>query len=330
MRRIIAFLVCALFLAGFSDAELVITKKKLEFNAGDYVKYEIMGNTFGTTIGKDIFGDDFVDIEAFEAQVEDTITGFETIEVDNQAYDCYILKRTMNINFTVILKEDSYDPQPDDDRIHIVFGYEVKLWQDDSNLIPDTIKSESIDSYAQIWAEGGEEKSYEGVIEEQTIYTKTQGAWPDTLEVGSSWTFSEDSSISSTSRSRQNEGEWDVETSETEESETTDYEVTDEAKVTTSAGTFDTLIVKAVEQGEDQGSYTLEYINGDFMSVKRVIIEDDESIITMQIREYSISSLESQSLEDGDSITEGLPNLSFLLSVSSIVLIAIVSRVRMD
>ena len=48
MRRIIAFLVCALFLAGFSDAELVITKKKLEFNAGDYVKYEIMGNHTGT------------------------------------------------------------------------------------------------------------------------------------------------------------------------------------------------------------------------------------------------------------------------------------------
>ena len=66
------------------------------------------------------------------------------------------------------------------------------------------------------------------------------------------------------------------------------------------------------------------------MSVKRVIIEDDESIITMQIKEYSISSLESQSLEDGDSIAEGLPNLSFLLSVSSIILIAIVSRVRMD
>ena len=330
MKKIFALIVCALFLAGSSNAELVITKKKLELNAGDYVKYEIMGNTFGTAMGKYMFGDDFVDIEAFEAQVEDTITGFETIEVDNQTYDCYILKRTMNFNFTVIIEEGSYDPQPDDDRLHYLFGFEVKLWQDDSNLIPDTIKSESIDSYTQTWAEGGEDKSYEGVTEEQTVHTKTQGAWPDTLEVGSSWTFSEDTSTSSTSRSRMNGGEWDVETSETEESETTDYEVTDEAKVTTSAGTFDTLIVKAVLQGEGQGNYTLEYINSDFISIKRVVIENDESILTMQILEYSISSLESPSSEDGDSIAEGLPNLSFLLSVSSIILIAIVSRVRMD
>ena len=329
MRRIIAFLVCALLLAGFSDAELVITKKKLVLNAGDSVKYEVMGSTFGIYIGKDIFGDKYLDIEAFETQVEDTITGFETIEVDNQTYDCYILKRTMNFNFTVILKEDSYDPQPDDDRIHLTFGFEVKLWKDDSNLIPDTIKSESIDIYTQTWAEGGEGKSYEGVTEKQTVYTKTQGAWPDTLEVGSSWTFSEDSSISSTTRSRHNEGEWDVETSETEESETKDYEVTDEAKVTTSAGTFDTLIVKTVEQGEDQDSYTLEYINSDFMSVKRIIIEDDESIITMQIREYSISSLGSPSSDSEESIGEGLPNLPFLLSIASIGSIAILNRNRL-
>ena len=216
---------------------------------------------------------------------------------------------TMNFNFTDIIEEGSYDPQPDDDRLHYLFGFEVKLWQDDSNLIPDTIKSESIDSYTQTWAEGGEEKSYEGVTEEQTVHTKTQGAWPDTLEVGSSWTFSEDTSTSSTSRSRMNGGEWDVETSETEESETTDYEVTDEAKVTTSAGTFDTLIVKAVLQGEGQGNYTLEYINSDFIRIKRVVIENDESILTMQILEYSISSLESPSSEDGDSIAEGLPHL---------------------
>ena len=67
-----------------------------------------------------------------------------------------------------------------------------------------------------------------------------------------------------------------------------------------------------------------------FAREKRVIIEDDESIITMQLLEYSISSLESHSPEDGDSIVEGLPTLSFLLSVSSIVLIAIASRVRID
>ena len=330
MRKIIALMVCALFLVGSSNAELVITKKKLELRTGDYVKYEIMGNTFGKNMGEFMFDDKFLDIEAFESQSEDVLTHFEMIEVDNQSYECYILNRTLNVNFTVILKEDSYDPQPDNDRIHFSFSFNVKLWNDNTSLLPDTIKSETIDSYIQFWKDNEEEKSFEGITEEQISHTKTQGSWPDILEVGSSWTFSEETSINSTSFSRQNGGDWEVETSEREESETTDYEVTDEAKITTSAGTFDTLIVKATVQGEGQGNHTLEYMDSDFISVKRVIVENDEPILTMQIKEYSISSLESQPLEDGDSITEGLPNLSFLLSVSSIVLIAIVSRVRMN
>ena len=214
--------------------------------------------------------------------------------------------------------------------IHFSFSFNVKLWNDNTSLLPDTIKSETVDSYIQFWKDNEEEKSFEGITEEQISHTKTQGSWPDILEVGSSWTFSEETSINSTSFSRQNGGDWEVETSEREESETTDYEVTDEAKITTSVGTFDTLIVKATVQGEGQGNHTLEYMDSDFISVKRVIVENDEPILTMQIKEYSISSLESQPLEDGDSIAEGLPNLSFLLSVSSIVLIAIVSRVRMN
>ena len=41
-------MICTLFLAGSSNAELVIAKKNLEWNIGDYVKYEIMGDTFAT------------------------------------------------------------------------------------------------------------------------------------------------------------------------------------------------------------------------------------------------------------------------------------------
>ena len=50
MKKIFAFIICALFLAGSSNAELIITKKKIEYDEGDYIIYEIMGNTFGTAI----------------------------------------------------------------------------------------------------------------------------------------------------------------------------------------------------------------------------------------------------------------------------------------
>ena len=327
MRRIIAFLVFTLFLAGSSNAELVIEQSNTP-STGDYLKFEVIGDTFATNMGKSMFGDDYVGIESFESEIVFEIVGFEILEIDGQKYDCYIESRSMIFNFTVIIKEDAYDPQPDGDRINYSFSFVGKFWKNGTGLITDKLKTESIDSYIQTWTEDGEQKSYEGVTEENILHTKTQGVWPDTLEVGASWTISEDLAITSTSRSRANEGEWDVETSETEESETIDYEVTAESKVTTSLGTFNTLVIKQATQGEGSGNYTIEYLSSDFFTVKGVIFDNDEPILTMQIKEYSISSLESQSLEDGDSIAEGLPNLSFLLSVSSIALIA--SRKRLQ
>mgnify|MGYP004171874089 CR=1 FL=1 len=59
-------MICTLFLAGSSNAELVIAKKNLEWNIGDYVKYEIMGDTFATDFGKSIGGDDFLEVENCE------------------------------------------------------------------------------------------------------------------------------------------------------------------------------------------------------------------------------------------------------------------------
>ena len=325
MRKIIAIIVCTMFFAGSSNAELVIDKKSNP-EMGDYLKFEVIGNTFGTAMGKSSFGDNYEGIESFESQVEFTIVGFETIEVDGQKYDCLMEKRTMHFNYTIIVKEDSYNPQPDGNRVNFSVSFETKLWHNGTGLISDTIKSEDIVNFAQYWTESGEQKSIDQVTEDYVWYTKTQGVSPDTLVVGTSWTMSEDISTNSTISTRQNGGEWDIEKSGTEESVTTDYEVTAESKVITSLGTFDTLVIKSTEQGKGSGNYSIEYLDGKFFTVKGVIFENNDPILTMQLMDYRIKSLETNSLSDTDSASE-LSNLSFILSICSIVFLATIRRV---
>ena len=324
MRKIIALILCTMFFAGSSNAELVIDKN-LNPEMGDYLKFEVIGNTFGTAIGKSSFGDNYEGIESFVSQVEFTIVGFETIEVDGQKYDCHMEKRTMHFNYTIILKEDSYNPQPDGNRVNFSVSLEIKLWKNGSGLIKDTIKSEDITNIAQYWTESGEQKSVDQVIEEYVWHTKTQGASPDTLMVGNSWTMSEDLSTNSTISTRQNGGEWNIEKSGTEESVTTDYEVTAESKVITSLGTFDTLVIKSTDQGEGSGNYSIEYLDGKFFTVKGVLFENNDPILTMQLMDYRIKSLETNLLSDTESASE-LSNLSFILSICSIVFLATIRR----
>ena len=85
------------------------------------------------------------------------------------------------------------------------------------------------------------------------------------------------------------------------------------------------MVIKQATHGEGSGNYTIEYLSSDFFTVKGVIFDNDEPSLTIQLMDYSIKSLESNSLEDLES--EGLPNLSFILSICSIVIIATIRRV---
>ena len=127
MRKIIALMICTLFLTGSSSAELVIEQSNTP-STGDYLKFEVIGDTYATNMGKSMFGDDYVGIESFESEIVFEIVGFEILEIDGQKYDCYIESRSMNFNFTVIIKEDAYDPQPDGDRVNFSFSLVGKFF----------------------------------------------------------------------------------------------------------------------------------------------------------------------------------------------------------
>ena len=323
MRKILALIVCTLFLAGSSNAELSVETYTLELEAGDYVKYEIMGDTLGIMIGKDIGGDNYLGIENFIAnEPEQKVTGQEIIEKDNLTYDCHIEKINMSLSFTLLLKENT--SATDNDKMNFDISYLYTVWKVDTLT---KIKQDYELNYHVDWLEDGEIKSYDMVMIDEISYNNRQGSWPGTIELNSTWTISETTKTSSTIRERVDEGEWETETEETEETVVTDFIVTDEVKVTTSAGTFEALKVKYSEQEDDAGTYSLEYYNSDFISVKQEEYEADELFVTMQLKEYSINSLESESVVETDTPSDNpLPSLTIVPALAVISLMSLLRR----
>ncbi len=323
MRKILALIVCTLFLAGSSNAELSVETYTLELEAGDYVKYEIMGDTLGVMIGKDIGGDNYLGIENFIAnEPEQKVTGQEIIEKGNLTYDCHIEKINMSLSFTLLLKENT--SATDNDKMNFDISHLYTVWKVDTLT---KIKQDYELNYHVDWLEDGEIKSYDMVMIDEISYNNRQGSWPGTIELNSTWTISETTKTSSTIRERVDEGEWETETEETEETVVTDFIVTDEVKVTTSAGTFEALKVKYSEQEDDAGTYSLEYYNSDFISVKQEEYEADELFVTMQLKEYSINSLESESVVETDTPSDNpLPSLTIVPALAVISLMSLLRR----
>ncbi|MFL2945229.1 MAG: hypothetical protein ACJZ33_04380 [Candidatus Poseidoniales archaeon] len=323
MRKMLALIVCTLFLAGSSNAELSVETYTLELEAGDYVKYEIMGDTLGVMIGKDIGGDNYLGIENFIAnEPEQKVTGQEIIEKGNLTYDCHIEKINMSLSFTLLLKENT--SATDNDKMNFDISHLYTVWKVDTLT---KIKQDYELNYHVDWLEDGEIKSYDMVMIDEISYNNRQGSWPGTIELNSTWTISETTKTSSTIRERVDEGEWETETEETEETVVTDFIVTDEVKVTTSAGTFEALKVKYSEQEDDAGTYSLEYYNSDFISVKQEEYEADELFVTMQLKEYSINSLESESVVETDTPSDNpLPSLTIVPALAVISLMSLLRR----
>jgi len=321
MRKILALIICTLFVASSSSAELSVQTNNLELEVGDYLKYEIMGNTLATMIGKDIGGEDYLGVENFIAnEPEVKITGLDT-NCDS-TYDCYIEKVNMSFSFTLILKEGS--AVSDDDKMNFDMSYLYTFWRVDVDPLTK-VKQEYEFHYQATWLEDGEIKSYELVMEDEDSYKNKQGSWPESIEVDSSWTISETRMTTSITRDRSDGGEWETETEETEETVVTDYVAMDEVKVTTSAGTFETLKIKYSVQGDDAGTYSLEYYNSDFISVKQEEYEADELFLTMQLKEYSVKSLESKSVDEVSS-DNALPSLTIVPALVVISLMSILRR----
>ena len=344
MRQIFVLMICCLFLAGSSNSELVVHEEEIEPTIGDFFQFEMVGNSFPDFIGKSVDEEKYLRVEDYDGNgFRFEITGKGETAFDNETVNYIVMMMTWETEFTLYFDDLMDDGDGKEDVVVVTTIWKMESWEldDGSSLSQFNTKDIKVvnqertnmnmtfnqhENQTMLWATT--------IIESETETISTSGASPDEYKVGSMWTTSETTRETGTERDRMCEDgetddcEWEVEEIDEEETLTYTSEVLREVSVTTSAGTYETLEIKDTEEGDDPGNYTLIYVSKRGIPVKMTMYDESEVIINMQLADYHISAWESQPLEEDDSLIGDLPSLSFILSISSIALIAIVRRVR--
>ena len=343
MRQIFVLMICCLFLAGSSNSELVVHEEEIEPTIGDFFQFEMVGNSFPDFIGKSVDEEKYLRVEDYDGNgFRFEITGKGETAFDNETVNYIVMMMTWETEFTLYFDDLMDDGDGKEDVVVVTTIWKMESWEldDGSSLSQFNTKDIKVvnqertnmnmtfnqhENQTMLWATT--------IIESETETISTSGASPDEYKVGSMWTTSETTRETGTERDRMCEDgetddcEWEVEEIDEEETLTYTSEVLREVSVTTSAGTYETLEIKDTEEGDDPGNYTLIYVSKRGIPVKMTMYDEGEVIINMQLADYHISAWESQPLEEDDSLIGDLPSLSFILSISSIALIAIVRRV---
>ena len=342
MMRIFAFLVCTLLLAGSSNAELVVSKEKIEPVIGDFFQYEMIGTSLPDGIGNNVDEENYLRVENYDGNgFRMEITGQGETEFEGKTVDYYVMMSTWETSFTLYYDDFMEDGDGKEDAQHISIIRKQENWiLDEGNLNPlnSTYIKVADSNYLYInWTINDYEEQDillgEYITETETETLSTSGAKPENVKVGSMWTTSTTEKVDGTDRSwfceegKEADCEWDVEEIDVEMTSTSTQEALREVEVTTSAGTYEALEIKEIDEGDGGGNYTLTYVSEKGIPVKTTSYEDDLVSMNMQLESYHISVWETASGDDEDESALGVPALPFLLSITTIVLIA--SRKRL-
>ena len=341
MRRIIAFLVCTLFLAGTNDAELVITDEYVEPTIGDFFQFEMIGNFFPDSIGKAIDEEKYLRVEDYDGNgMRMEVTGKGETVFEGETVDYFAMTMTWDTSFTLYLDDWMDDGDGKEDIIEISTVSASEMWQINEGLFSlngTEIKNINKMEMTMIFTVNEYEDQTvlvaDSIEETETELLSTSNNQPNEVRVGDVWTESSTERTTGTSRDRMCEEndddcEWEIEDIDEEETVTTTSEVLKEVSVTTtSAGTFETLEIKDTDEGEDPGNYSLMYVSETGIPTKLLTYEEGVMDTNMQLESYRINDLgvceNCPSVEeDTDGLLGELPALPFLMSLATIALIA--------
>ena len=342
MTRIFAFLVCTLFLAISSNAELIVSKEKIEPVIGDFFQFEMIGTSFPDRLGNNVDEENYLRVENYDGNgFRMEITGQGETEFEGKTVDYYVMMSIWETSFTLYYDDFMEDGDGKEDAQHIFMSMKQENWiLDEGNLNQlNSTYIKVIDSnhlYINWTMNNYEEQDIllaEYITETVTETLSTSGAEPETVKVGSMWTTSTTERVDGTTRSwlceegKEADCEWDVEEIDEEMTSTSTQEALREVEVTTSAGTYEALEIKEIDEEDGEGNHTLTYVSEKGIPVKIMSYEDDLVSMNMQLESYHISVWETASSDDDESALGDLPAFPFLLSITTIALIA--SRKRL-
>jgi len=347
MRKIIALMICILFFAGSNDAELILYEEDVEPTIGDFFQYEMVGNYYPDNLGNAIDEENYLRVENYDGngmRIEVTDKGQTSFE--GETVDYFAMMMTWDTSFTLYFDDAWGDGDGKEDTIEVSNVFSSEIWQINEDLfglnttdIKQTNKNDmkmimTLNEYEEQTVIIGE--SIEEVVIELLSTSNNQ---PNGAKVGDVWTMSTTERTTGTSRDRTCEEndedcEWEIEEIDLEETVTSTSEVLTEVSVKTmSAGTFEALEIKDIEEGEDSGNYTLMYVSDTGLPIKMMLYSEGELSMNSHLESYRVSawgvcencpSLE----EDTDGLLGDLPALPFLMSLATIALIAHRNRLQ--
>ena len=336
-------MLCTLFLVTSSNAESVVSEADIDPTVGDFFQYEMLGTSLPDGMGKAVDEEKYLRVEDYDGNgFRMEITALGETEFEGETVDYFVMMLSWESNFTLYFDDITDDADDKEDVVEVSVSTNREIWiVDDSGLnqlnsteikvvdeerINMNITFNQHDDQTTFWSTT--------ITETETETISSSGDSPEEYKVGSMWTTSTTTRDTGTQRERMCEDgetdgcEWEIEEIDEEETSTTTSEALRGVSLTTSAGTFETLEVKDIDQNEGPGNYTLGYVSETGIPVKMAMYEEGKVVMEMQLESYHISVWETAPGDDDESALGDLPALPFLLSIASIALIAHRNRLQ--
>ena len=300
----------------------------------------MIGNDFPDSLGKVIDEEKYLRVEDYDGNgMRMEVTGKGQTAFEGETVDYFAMTLTWETSFTLYFDDWMDDGDGKEDIIEVSVVSATEIWQIDEGGLNEINGTEikSIDKMEMTMIFTINQYEDQSVIlgdsieETETEVLDTSTNQPNEVRVGDTWTESSTERTTGISRERtceenDDDCEWEIEDIDEEETTTTTSEALREVSVTTPVGTFETLEIKDIDEGEDPGNYTLGYVSETGLPIKISVHEEGEIGMNMQLESYRISDWgvceNCPSVEDADGLLGELPALPFLMSLATIALIA--------
>ena len=363
MRKFLALAVCFLFCAGSVNAEMVVPMMTPEPVVGDYIVWvgddiatEIMGDDPESDIHK--YLSHKVD-KPMEVRMEVVSTGEMTVQGEKREY--YNVEYSLGWGLTVFY--DNLNDDEDDREDFVTFSFDLVMgerlffdsegkettvvggWQDKTTgtLSRSTVMYTPEEGDSETWKDGVFRKTYIDIDITESETIEEIGSRPEEIRVGDNWTvwtkemFTD--SYNYTALGIDGQLLWaedGKDSAATEAINNVTCEVLSEVEAEVPAGKFDTVKVSCVDVpdgeslmwGVSEGNETYSYYDGETgVQVRTVEMADGEVSLDLKLKEGKWGAF-CWGAGCNEDVEERLPSLSFMISMASVALIAMVRRTK--
>ena len=288
-------------------------------NHGDYLSYSVDISALTQSIIDNSEGDDFSVIEVIvneNSPLDITNTEQSCIGLDGDICEGSVMSWTTN--FTLILEPGS---NHEDDKI-----VQLLVMEDRTESVNDTKWIRSTTSMEMWYVYDGDHYHIETIdTEVEEIQILEYG--PEQVSVGDSWITRSESEVTMTSQFRYNGGDWDVETTDENWTNTSNFVAESSGNIFTNGEPIDSLRIKKQEMGHSE--YTIRHVTELGVPVKIEVYDEEGALLTIStLADYYGMELENEpmTINDSEDGADPLPGFGMFATILAIGMMALTRR----